>query len=199
MLKCSVLRRYRPVMVALALGLVLYLTGGAQAAVLIEAVETGDDVIITGSGSYDVSGITRSSSNDRVLAGILADSAILNFGTGIQAYDFYTGLTFGPSSLGDGGFRIPSSFTGNAFSLQNNFVGVAVGTTSGNVNFTATFLNQSFATLGLDVGTYEWAWNGDSATFIVGEVNVVPVPATLPLLATALIGLGLAARRRRFL
>lgn len=57
----------------------------------------------------------------------------------------------------------------------------------------STWENQTFASLGLTEGTYNWTWTGDTAKVVIG--NAIPEPS-----AVSLAGLALAAvalRRRR--
>ena len=51
---------------------------------------------------------------------------------------------------------------------------------------TSTYTGQTFLSLGLTPGVYEWTWgntNKDSYTLMIGNSN--PVPGPLPILGTA--------------
>ena len=75
------------------------------------------------------------------------------------------------------------------------------GYVSGALSGTATYSAQTFASLGLTPGTYVWTWgtgaDADSLTLQIGPAAAAPEPASLPLLAAGLTGLGMVLRRRR--
>jgi PEP-CTERM motif-containing protein len=81
---------------------------------------------------------------------------------------------------------------------------VPVGYISGaSLAGTSTYLNASFASLGLTPGEYTWTWgsgdHADSFTLDVGGVipPTVPEPSTWAMMLLGFAGLGYAAVRRR--
>jgi len=66
---------------------------------------------------------------------------------------------------------------------------------------TSEYLGQTFATLGVTPGTYEWTWGtGPNQNFTIDIVAAaVPEPSSVLLLGGALVGLLLMHARRRSL
>jgi len=62
-----------------------------------------------------------------------------------------------------------------------------------------TFTGETFTSLGLTPGTYEWTWgSGASADAFTLNVGAVPVPAAVWLFGSGLLGLiGVARRKAR--
>jgi len=64
-----------------------------------------------------------------------------------------------------------------------------------------TYDNQSFSSLGITPGTYEWTWgtgtHADSFTLDIIAPAAVPEPASFAVLAMGLAGLGMVLRTRR--
>ena len=166
--------------------------------------EVGANVVATGSGAINLTGLTLQ------ISGILTPGTLgANFGL-IQTgqltdvlVDTYTGIT-GPTSFGPGG---PFFFMANTGS--GDFVGIAGlagqievpgGYVSGNpLSDSMTFNNATLASLGVTPGTYEWTWGARGAnqnfTLIIGGAGVPDGGSTVSLLGFGL--LGLAALRRK--
>src|SRR5262249_2436836 len=130
--------------------------------------EVGANVVATGSGPINLTGLTLNA------VGILTPGTMgANFGL-IQTgqltdvlVDTYTGIT-GPTSFGPGG---PFFFMGDTGS--GDFVGIGGlagdievpgGYVSGNpLSDSMTFNNATFASLGVTPGVYTWRWGTNGA------------------------------------
>lgn len=198
---------------AAALGATLLLGSGliispAQARYVVTLEQAGNDVIATGSGAIDLTGLTFALS-------VTAGGAIINpeFGllwsgvirTGpidFAELDLYGGLT-GPASFGSGLATNSNSDSGDPVGIFGNFgrLFVPEGYLSGNpLSNTSTYLSESFNSLGVTPGTYVWTWGegeNQNVTLIIGTSASVPEPASALLLGMALAGLLLAGMIRR--
>lgn len=187
-------------MATLAAGLSL----PAQAAFTFTAVEQASDVVFTGEGSLNLSGLVLCCHVFLMTPPgfLFPQLPLLRAGTlpegdGSHAIDEY-GFVTGPSNFGPGGISQTSSATGPSVGVGG--VGfpslvVPLGYVSGTaLSDSMTFANQTFASLGMIPGTYVWKWPGDSLTLQIGQV---PEPASLALLAMGVAVLGLVLRMRR--
>jgi hypothetical protein len=177
----------------------------AHAGYVVDLTEQGSDVVATGSGAIDLTGLTFFESRQEA-AGLLPAINFVDTGpVSIGVVHVYSGIT-GPSNFGSGGFTAPSSGSGDRVGIGNDgkvlFVPLDYRS-----NFplsdTATYDNQTFSSLAATPGTYKWAW-GDGAnqnfTLVVG--TVVPEPSTWAMMVVGFAGLGFlgyqgTGRRRR--
>lgn len=176
----------------------LLMASWAHGAVIITAVETGGNLVISGSGTLNLSGLTFAGTSDAT-AGALGNGNVRvgdhNPGSPQINVDKYSGLS-GPSSGivdGSGILRTSNSGIGDDFGVLwlSQQLEVPVGYVSGNfLSGSSTWLGETFATAGLYEGTYQWTWSSDSITF-----QVVPIPAAVWLFASALGLLGWMNRK----
>jgi hypothetical protein len=141
---------------------------------IVTISEVGSDVIMSGSGSLNLTGLIEGS----VQSGWGINGTLGTWVIGPSSSFFgrkYQGNAFSiyPTSFGSG-YTAPTSFTGDAFGIQNGSLGkdiiVPIGYTSGSpLSGTATFANKTISSMGLTPGTYLYDWGSDSITLQIGS------------------------------
>ena len=177
-------------------------TATANASPYVVTVEqVGSDVVATGSGQIDLTGLVLNASDDPGYPGIFASWGDIGLGSGYT--DTYTPSELsGPTGFGTGDHNNASSSTGSLVAFQDSgggYINVPAGYVSDTVLSTSTdtFDDATFASLGVTPGTYVWTWGSDPDQSFTIDVEATPLPAALPLFATSLGGLGLLGWRRR--
>lgn len=148
-------------------------------------------------GSINTTGASLALSAGGVSAQVRPSNALLIVYTANNNTNFWA--VTGPATVGSGNttksatsqsgdavtFGI-SNFTGRDLALSQNYVS---GTTFSGSSST---LNETFSSMGLNVGTYVWTMTGSNDTV---TLSVIPEPSTTVLAGLA-CGLGLFRRRR---
>ena len=190
----------RPFVLAAAL---LLLAGAPQrmhAAFTLTLQQVGPDVVLTGSGTVNLSALEFAGSNNGGQASIRPDNASVYGGptSGVSVDEYVGGGFSGPSTFGAGPIKLATSGSGSTLGVLGaySYLVVPGGYVSGTaVTESATFANQTFATLGFTPGVYTYTWgsglDADSLT-----VTGVPEPATWLAGALLVLAAGNILRRR---
>ena len=122
----------------------------------------GSNVVATGSGAINLTGLNFDGSGQSVGNGIQANAAVIFMSPGLANTDSYTGFT-GPTSFGSGVSFENNSFSGDFFGIFGSGPGPLLILPRGYVSGAAlsnsmTFDNATLASLGLTPGTYVWSW-----------------------------------------
>jgi hypothetical protein len=187
------------------------LSAPAQAGYIVTLTEQGSDVVATGSGPIDLSGLSSVLFFQR--GGIqpnVAEIFIASPFAGPPAHaQGYTGFS-GPTSFGENGnFILVSSSSGdNVGILGAGLIDPILGAvppflevppqyiSDSPLSDTSTYANQTFATLGVTPGVYEWTWGpGANQNFTLDIA--VPEPSSLLLVVVAFAALLLVRTSRR--
>lgn len=170
----------------------------AQAVLVINIQEAGPDVQITLSGSIDLTGATP--------GGIFTigptfinptDGDVLGLG---GSGDGYVGaFAVLPPSFGTGGQSVASSSFGDVTYLGTFGLMVPFGYVSNTaLNASSTYLGQSFGTLGITPGTYNFTFTSGDTGSIIASTSAIPEPSTyIAFGGFAMLGAFLWRRRRQ--
>ena len=168
-----------------------------EAAVTIVMLESGPDVIVSGSGTINLAGlISIGIGLENIHIQGSAGLVLLGPTSTFQA-NVYSGVV-GATNFGTGAAHGTSSFSGNVLGVKGGLglLYVPQGYVSNApLSSTATYFNKAIATMDLTPGTYTYTWgSGPTADSLTVQVGPVPEPGSLSFLA--LSGLVLFARRR---
>jgi hypothetical protein len=171
----------------------------AQAGYIVTLHQRGPDVVATGSGAIDLTGLSFlvTTFNSSL---IFPNAARITTGVGLD--DIFSGMISGPTSFGSGSFTLANTGSGDFVGIfGEGSLFVPTGYVSGNfLSDSSTYYQATFTTLGVTPGTYVWTWGAGGAnqnfTLVIGSVAVPDGGSTVSLLGCAL--LGLAAVRRKF-
>lgn len=178
--------------------------------------EVGNDVVATGSGPIDLTGLSPLGYPGFAAQGIVipasmilatgpaeetpVDLYVINNKEGLQQFGSGLSVHYADSGSGD--------IVGITEAINGGVIfQVPAGYVSGNpLSDTSTYANQTVGSLGLTPGTHFWNWGpgNQSVTLVIGASaapgpppSPVPEPASAALLGVALAGLLLAGKMRR--
>jgi hypothetical protein len=132
----------------------------AQAGYTVTLQQIGPNVVATGSGAIDLTGLTLAFENAPTETNIEP----VNGGifTGASAFsDLYQGNISGPTNFGSGNAVFTNSGSGDMVAIYKiqDAVVVPRGYVSGTaLSDTATWAGETFATIGIIPGIYIWTW-----------------------------------------
>jgi len=176
----------------------------AQAGFIMSIQQVGSDVVETGSGTINLSGLSdQAGANDpgTLWLSFPAGSFFVAGPAVPGNTEFYKGIS-GLSSFGSGGLFTANSGTGDLVGvIANDGIYVPSGYVSGAaLSDTSTFTSETLAGLGLTTGVYTWTWGtgatADSFQLDIGQSST-PEPSTFGLLALAAGGLMVGCCFRR--
>jgi hypothetical protein len=170
----------------------------ARATFTINIFQNGSDVDAVGSGSFNLSALTLGGTDEFSQAAIDGASGVAELGTG--GFDQYSGFT-GPSSFGSPDIIGLSSAAAGPYAGVNDHpreLELPTGYTSGTFfSDSATYSNQTLATLDLTPGVYDYTWgSGPTADSLVVDIGAAPVPEPVSASLVAVGGLLMLRRRR---
>ena len=204
------LNRFVPAgLVALAAAVLLAPAPASATPYIVNLVQQGSNVVATGSGEFDLSGLQQYSVHFDIFGYVRADLGTVQTGSG-TADGYYDSTLTGPTNIGVGGWPGTQSSTDTGDAVGLAYVGpdgpslfVPEGYVSGTtLSSGSTWDNASFASLGVTPDTYVWSWGSgadQSFTLIIGGgMPTVPEPAALGMFGfgVLLIG-GFVGLRRR--
>jgi PEP-CTERM motif len=190
---------------ALALGAAIMVSSvPAQAAYVINIVQSGPNVVATGAGSINLAGLSGPGTSSSTGSSLNPVFGIAAIGSG-GALDIYSFVSSGmPANFGTGGLQFSSTSNGNTVAIGSSVIFVPRSYISGTSlgTSTATWTNTTFALLGLRPGTYIWTW-GNGATTDSSTLHITAPPVPEPATWTSMLfGLGLTAfalRRKKYI
>src|SRR5438309_4833176 len=161
----------------------------AQAGYTVTLQQVGPDVVATGSGAINLTGLTffQSGSLDPQVSPysvLLPLHGIIGISTGPTSsnVDIYSSPT-GPTSFGTRGPTAASSGSGDMVGIARIFWGSSLSVPKGYVSGTALsdsaiYSDASLATLGVTPGTYVWTWGTGANQNFTLQIPPFPPLAT---------------------
>ena len=193
------LNRSLTTLLCAATATLLILSQPAQAGYAVTLEQVGSNVVATGSGAIDLTGLIFQGSGGFASFMNPSNGSILTGPATLISLDEYAGI-HGPASFGThSGTENASSGSGDLVGIINDqFLLVPSGYVSGPLSGSSTYDSATLSSLGVTPGIYEWTWgDGGADQNFTLQVQEVPEPATWLAGFLALITL-FGANRLRF-
>ena len=156
----------------------------AQAGYTVTLREVGSNVVATGSGAIDLTGLTFAGFFLHLVPAIDPQDAFIRTGS-YSSVDFYSAEFSGPTSFGGGAITYASSGSGSIVAISlGHILTVPREYVSGTfLSDSATYSDQTIATLGVTPGTYVWTWGSGANQNFTLQIPVPP-PTGPPIATT---------------
>jgi hypothetical protein len=183
---------------AIALAIIALMPTTSQADIVVNAQQSGGDVVFSFSGSVNLSGLGASTGTGGSVSAIRPALGVFIFSSvSSDPLDTWTGYTF--PSFGVGGLELANSAsvpTGFGYVVSGPRLVIEDGYVSGTlIAGSMTFDGETFASLGLTPGNYVASLPSDTVTLVIGPSQLAE-PASLALVGLGLAGLGYSRRKR---
>jgi hypothetical protein len=172
------MRSFKSALIALIWALLIgcgFSVSSAWAGYTVTLQQVGANVVATGSGPIDLTGLSFSGTVSSFSTEIFPSIGFINTGLSGFFVDKYLGFS-GPGSFGSGTETVANSGSGDLVSISLALgLSVPQGYVSGTpLSDSATYDNATLSSLGVTPGTYEWTWGvGQNQNF---TLIAVPEP-----------------------
>lgn len=189
-------------LLALAAAVLLAPAAADATPYIVKLTQQGNNVVASGSGEFDLISLTKIATAIAAGPGMSPVGGTIETGPGGVAQDYYLGGVTGPAGFGNGLASFANAGSGDEVTF-NGGPRVPQGYISGSaLASSATWLDATFASLGVTPGIYVWKWGSGTGdqTFTLDIVRPVgvPEPAALGLFGfgVLLIGAFVGLQRR---
>lgn len=171
----------------------------ANAAVTINITQSGNDVTLSASGTFDRALSSEIRGADNFRQSINSGYSFLGLGTqqSVDVFGFSGPGAFGSEEsftdvTSSSGTAIGFNTTGPVFFISRNYVSNTA------ISSSALFSGKTLASLGLSAGTYDYTSGQNKISLVIGQtVAAVPEPATWAMMILGFGVVGAALRRPR--
>ncbi len=185
---------------------ILFSTASAEAVITLRVEQAGSDVLITGSGTANLTALTLYST-ETSFQNVLTDVQIFAGPSPFAAgkVDLYKGILSGPPSISSNSSIVeepdPMASSGDLFGVQADLYQLVVPqnyVSNAPLSGVSIIRDVSISGLGLTPGLATWTW-GSTANGTFDSINLEVVPGPLPLAGAATTFVWCRKLRRRAL